>query len=49
MRDAAAAGAFPPPQFFADKPYEAARFMDERQAVEWLRHRQGLTTAGYLQ
>ena len=40
LRDTTADGAFPPPQFFAGKPYEAARFMDERQAVEWLQQSQ---------
>ncbi|GAA3938766.1 hypothetical protein [Hymenobacter algoricola] len=36
LRDLAADGAFPPAAFFADKPYDATRFVDERQAVEWL-------------
>ncbi|SHI39977.1 hypothetical protein SAMN02745146_0766 [Hymenobacter daecheongensis DSM 21074] len=45
LRDTTADSAFPPPQFFANKPYEAARFTDERQAVEWLLHCQNTAPA----
>ncbi|GAB3299225.1 hypothetical protein GCM10027348_23290 [Hymenobacter tenuis] len=36
MRDAEADAAFPPVSFFADKPFIAERFIDEREAINWL-------------
>ncbi|QDA60225.1 hypothetical protein [Hymenobacter jejuensis] len=37
LRDAEADGAFPPAIFFADKPYMGERFIDEGEAIGWLR------------
>lgn len=46
MRDAAADGAFPPPEFFVGKPFIGQRFEEENTAIAWLqegrRHNQPL-------
>ena len=36
LRDTEADAAFPPASFFDDKPYNADRFTDEREAIDWL-------------
>ena len=36
MRDAGAGAAFPPPAYFADKPFVAERFTEEHEALTWL-------------
>ena len=37
LRDASADAAFPPPAYFAGKPFAGERFMEENAAVAWLR------------
>ena len=39
LRDAAADAAFPPPAYFAGKPFVGERFIDENAAIEWLLRR----------
>ncbi len=36
MRDPEADAAFPPPQYFEDKPFVGERFVDEQGALTWL-------------